>query len=59
MDNSTFNLHNQLTQEQKSLWRIKEFYLKDAQESEHKIFWEQLADQKEQTIARLQELIGS
>jgi hypothetical protein len=55
--NNTFNLMNQMTQESKSLWRIKNNYHTEAESDEIKAFWMKLADQKEQTIAELKELI--
>lgn len=52
-----FNLKNQLVQEQKSLWRVREFYLKDSRTEDEKTFWETLAQQKEDAIVRIQNLI--
>ncbi len=48
---------NQMTQESKSLWRIKHNYHTEAESDELKQFWMKLAEQKEQTIAELKELI--
>ena len=39
MKNDLFNLINQLTQESKSLWRIKDQYQTDAVTEEQKEFW--------------------
>lgn len=48
---------NQMTQESKSLWRIKNNYHTEAESDEIKAFWMKLAEQKEQTISELKELI--
>ena len=55
--NTTYNLFNQLTQESKSLWRIKNTYLAEATTDEEKAFWSTLAEQKEQTVTELKNLI--
>lgn len=57
MQNNVFNLINQLTQESKSLWRIKDQYQKDAQTDEQKSFWLKIQKEKEQTVAELQEMV--
>jgi len=47
---------NQLTQEHKSLWRINNFYKKDAGDCADCIkFWETLATDKETHIRALEE----
>ncbi len=48
---------NQMTQESKSLWRIKNNYLVEADTDELKAFWTVQAQQKEQAIVQLKELI--
>lgn len=48
---------NQMTQESKSLWRIKNLYQSDALSEELKTFWQKQQVQKEQAIAELKELI--
>lgn len=53
MNNATFNLINQLTQEQKSLWRINEHYLPEAANDTEKKLWESLKTTKEETITLL------
>lgn len=55
--NTTYNLVNQLTQESKSLWRIKNTYLAEAVNDEEKAFWTTLATQKERTVSELKTLI--
>ncbi|MEO5645866.1 MAG: hypothetical protein ABIO57_00595 [Candidatus Paceibacterota bacterium] len=55
--NNLYNLMNQMTQESKSLWRIKNMYHSEADDESLKEFWMKLAEQKEQTIAELKELI--
>jgi len=56
-NNNSYNLLNQLTQESKSLWRIKNVYMAEAETDELKEFWNTLALQKEQTIAELKKFI--
>lgn len=49
----------QLVQEQKSLWRIKNEYSKDAGKSkELKAFWSEIATEKELLIEDLQAVIA-
>ena len=57
MKNDLFNLINQLTQESKSLWRIKSAYKKDAKTKDQKDFWMRLQKEKETLIQELQERI--
>jgi len=48
----------QLVQEQTSLWRIKNEYIKDAGDCEKcKTFWENLAKDKEEHMKELESLI--
>ena len=50
----------QLTQESRSLWRIKNDYLKDAGKSkELKAFWSEVAKEKESLIEDLKTIIKS
>jgi len=53
-DNHVYNLLEQLVTEQKSLWRIKNAYPKDACEK-CQIVWDNLATQKEEMIKELTE----
>lgn len=55
--NNVYNLMHQLTQESKSLWRIKNNYQTEALSDEEKAFWMKLAQEKEATITELKELI--
>ena len=57
MKNDLFNLINQLTQESKSLWRIKDQYQTDAVTEEQKEFWLRIQKEKEVLVAELQERI--
>jgi hypothetical protein len=58
LDNNTYNLMMQLTEEHKSLWRIKKHYLKDAGTNKaSKEFWNKLAKEKELHIKELGLLI--
>lgn len=47
----------QLTQESKSLWRIKNNYLPEADTEEVKAFWSTLMEDKEKHIEDLRTLI--
>lgn len=56
--NNIYNLMNQLTQESKSLWRIKKVYTKDSAKSpEIKKLWNEMAKSKENDIKQLKTLI--
>ncbi len=58
LDNNVYNLMLQITQEHKSLWRIKNHYLKDAGgEGECSAYWQKLAQEKEQHIQELLTLL--
>lgn len=56
-DNNLYNLMTQLTQESRSLWRIKNEYVKDAKDKELRAFWKEAATEKETLIADLKALI--
>ncbi len=57
-NNNLYNLMIQLTQEQKSLWRIQDDYLKDAaKDKELKAFWTEVAKEKELLISDLKAII--
>lgn len=56
-DNNLYNLMTQLTQESRSLWRIKNEYVKDAKDKELKAFWKTYSAEKESHIADLKALI--
>ncbi len=58
LDNNLYNLMNQLTVENKSLWRISDEYIKDAKKSpESKKFWSKMLKDKEAHIRELKTLI--
>lgn len=58
LDNHVYNLMAQLVEEHKSLWRIKNMYLKDAENCEScKNFWGKMVNDKESHIEELTELI--
>lgn len=58
LDNHAYNLMNQLVEEQKSLWRIKNMYQKDAGDcAECGSFWEKMETDKEEHIQDLLSLI--
>ncbi len=57
-ENNLYNLMMQATVEHRSLWRIKDEYMKDASASpESKAFWEKMIADKEAHIAELKDLI--
>ena len=56
MNNHDFNVINQLTQEQKSLWRIENHYIKEAHDDAERAHWETIRDHKKETIAKLLEM---
>lgn len=56
--NHLYNLVNQITQEHKSLWRIKDEYKKDAGDClECKNFWDKMEKDKEDHVKELESLI--
>ncbi len=58
LDNNTYNLLLQLTEENKCLWRIKNNYLADSTPcDECKEFWQKLEKEKEGCIKKLTELV--
>ena len=59
-NNNLYNLMTQMTQEARSLWRIKNEYQKDAAKNkELKRFWTEMALEKEALIADLQKIIAT
>jgi hypothetical protein len=57
-NNNLYNLMTQLTQEARSLWRIKNDYIKDSSKSkELKQFWTEVAKEKEVLIEDLKAVI--
>lgn len=57
-DNNLYNMMHQLTQEQKSLWRLENQYDKDAKSNPTlKKYWAQLAKEKKTHIADLKAMI--
>lgn len=56
-NNNLYNLMTQLTQESRSLWRIKNEYVKDAKDKELKAFWKELATEKEALVEDLKLII--
>lgn len=58
-ENNLYNLMMQSVQEHKSLWRIINDYREDAEGDENLLaFWDQLATQKADQVAALQQLIA-
>jgi hypothetical protein len=58
MENSQFNLINQLVQEQKSAWRIEQHYIPQANTEAQSAFWMELLSQKQAIVTKLQELMN-
>ena len=56
-DNHTYNIMMQLTEEHKSLWRIKKRYEEEADCKECQEFWIRLEKEKEEIIKELQNLL--
>lgn len=57
-DNNLYNMMHQLTQEQKSLWRLENQYVKDAKTNPAlKKYWANLAKEKKAHIADLKAMI--
>jgi hypothetical protein len=48
---------NQLTIEQRSLWRIQNHYISESSTEEERVFWKNLVSEKENYIKELKELI--
>jgi hypothetical protein len=58
MDNHTYNLAQQLVQENKTLWRINNHYLEDAEGCDKcKALWEKLKGLKEESMREMTELL--
>ncbi len=58
LDNNTYNLMEQMTKENQSLWRIKNDYLKDAGGSKETMdFWDRMIKDKEAHVDELGNLI--
>ena len=58
LDNHIYNIMNQLVQEHKSLWRIKNMYKKDSAGCADCIaFWEKMETDKENHVQELSGLI--
>jgi len=57
-NNNLYNMMHQLTQEQKSLWRLQGDYVKDAAKNPTlKKFWQTLAKEKQKHIDDLSAMI--
>lgn len=56
-NNNTYNLMTQMTQESKSLWRIKKQYVKEAKSKELKLFWSKMVKGKELHLKEMRELL--
>lgn len=58
LDNHTYNIALQLVQENKSLWRIQNEYLKDTEDCDDcKRFWQKMQKDKEEHIKELTGLV--
>jgi len=58
LKNNTYNIMMQLTEEHKSLWRIKNEYIKDAKGSKDILaFWKKMVIEKETHIQELQSFL--
>ena len=60
LNDHTFDILNQLSQESKSLWRIQNEYLPNAKEEDHDecvAFWERMIEDKQEHIEELSKLL--
>ena len=58
LDNSLYNLMIQMVEENKSLWRVKNMYKKDARHCDAcEKFWADLEAEKERRVNELKEII--
>jgi len=58
LDNNIYNICRQLTEENTSLWRIKDVYLKDAGgNKELETFWNKMKADKEAHVKELLDLL--
>lgn len=58
LDNNTYNLMLQATQEQKAIWRMRKYYINDAGDCEEcRTFWEKFLKQKEENIKEIKGLL--
>lgn len=58
LENHLYNLHLQLTQEHKSLWRIENNYRKDAESCKQcQEFWSKMEQDKKNHIQELVQLL--
>jgi len=55
--NNIYNLMTQMTQESKSLWRIKNNYITEAETEEMKAFWTKMAQEKEVHLRDMKTLL--
>ncbi|MEK7228334.1 MAG: hypothetical protein AAB681_03200 [Patescibacteria group bacterium] len=55
--NNTYNLMTQMTQESKSLWRIKKNYIKEAKSKIMKAFWAKMLKDKESHLREMKKLL--
>jgi hypothetical protein len=60
LDNNTYNLMMQMVEENQSLWRLKNHYMKETPHCDAcGKFWSELTAQKEKNVAQLEQLIKS
>lgn len=56
-EDNLYNLMNQLVQEQKSVWRIENYYLPQAADQEELEFWQKIGGDKLMYVEELERLI--
>jgi len=56
-EDNLYNLMNQLVQEQKSVWRIENYYLPQAGDQEETEFWQKIGGEKLLYVEELERLI--
>jgi len=57
LENHAYNLVSQLTEESRSLWRLKNVYSRDADCDTCHIYFQKAAQEKEDAVAELRRLV--
>lgn len=57
IENNLHNLMTQMTQENKSLWRIENHYIKESANEEERSFWEKMLKDKKDHIEEIRSLL--
>jgi len=57
LENQAYNLVSQLTEESRSLWRLKNAYSRDADCNTCRVYFQKAIQEKEDAIAELRRLV--